>query len=140
MVEKLVESEKILVADDDSELIRYIQSVLEGKGYCVITAKDGKEAYKLLQSGQTFSAAIFDVAMPHIGGRELVDYMKNERRLMKIPVIIMTAEINFRYPSDSISRGAVAFLPKPFTDVQLTTMLSMFVKPAGHTKHNKEKV
>ena len=92
-----------------------------------ITARDGKEAYKLLQSDEPFVAAVFDVVMPHIEGTELVKYMQSERRLMKIPVIMMTAEQNPRLSSDSFSAGAVAFLPKPFTNAQLKTMVRMFI-------------
>ena len=119
---------RILVADDDAEILRQVKAVLEAEGFEAITAGDGKEAYKLLQSEEPFAAAILDIVMPHIEGRELVRYMQSERRLMKIPVIIMTTELNARLSSDSFSSGAAAFLPKPFTDSQLRTMLHMFVK------------
>jgi CheY-like chemotaxis protein len=119
---------KILVADDDPAILRLVKAIVEKEGYTVITARDGKEAYKLLQSGEPFAAAIFDVVMPYIQGTELVRYMQSEKRLMKISVIMMTAEQNSRLSSDSFAAGAVAFLPKPFTNAQLQTMLRMFVK------------
>ena len=119
---------QILVADDDPEILRSVKAVLEAEGFVAVTARDGKEAYKLLQSEEPFAAAIFDLVMPHIEGRDLVRYMQSERRLMKIPVIIMTTELSSRLSSDSFSAGAVAFLPKPFTDSQLKTMLRMFVE------------
>lgn len=118
-----------MVADDDPEVLRSIKTVLESEGFAAITAPDGKEAYKLLQSEEPFAAAILDLIMPHIEGRDLVRYMQSERRLMKVPVIIMTTKLNARLSSDSFSAGAVAFLPKPFTDQQLKTMLRMFVQP-----------
>jgi CheY-like chemotaxis protein len=102
--------------------------VLESEGFIAVTAADGKEAYKLLQAEEPFAVGIFDLVMPHIEGRDLVRYMQSERRLMKVPVIIMTTELSSRLSSDSFSAGAVAFLPKPFTDVQLKTMLRMFVE------------
>ena len=119
---------KILVADDDPAILRLVKAILEKEGYEVITARDGKEAYKILQTGEPFVAAIFDVVMPYIQGTELVRYMQSEKRLMKIPVIMMTAEQNSRLSSDSFAAGAVAFLPKPFTNAQLQTMLRMFIK------------
>ena len=121
---------KILVADDDPAILRLVKAIVEKEGYTVITVRDGKEAYKLLQSGESFIAAIFDVVMPYIQGTELVRYMQSEKRLMKIPVIMMTAEQNSRLSSDSFAAGAVAFLPKPFTNAQLQTMLRMFIKQA----------
>jgi CheY-like chemotaxis protein len=119
---------KILVADDDPAILRLVKAIVEKEGYVVTTARDGKEAYKILQSGEPFAAAIFDVVMPYIQGTELVRYMQSEKRLMKISVIMMTAEQNSRLSSDSFAAGAVAFLPKPFTNAQLQTMLRMFVK------------
>ena len=129
MNEKTVRAPRILVADDDPDVLRAVKIVLESEGFTAVTAPDGKEAYKLLQSEEPFAAAILDLIMPHIEGRDLVRYMQSERRLMKVPVIIMTTELNARLSSDSFSAGAVAFLPKPFTDQQLKTMLRMFVQP-----------
>jgi two-component system, OmpR family, response regulator len=120
--------QQVLVADDDPAILRLVKAVVETEGFTVITARDGKEAYKLLQSGEPFAAAIFDVVMPYIQGTELVRYMQSEKRLMKIPVIMMTAEQNPRLSSDSFSAGAIAFLPKPFTNSQLKMMLKMFVQ------------
>ena len=119
---------QVLVADDDPAILRLVKTIVEKQGYTVVSARDGKEAYKLLQSGENFAAAIFDVVMPYIQGTELVKYMQSEKRLMKIPVIMMTAEQNPRLSSDSFSAGAVAFLPKPFTGAQLQTMLRMFAR------------
>ena len=132
MSDKPGEAQRILVADDNADILRQVKTVLEAEGFAAITAGDGKEAYKLLQSEEPFAAAILDIVMPHIEGRDLVRYMQSERRLMRIPVIIMTTELNSRLSSDSFSAGAVAFLPKPFTDSQLRTTLHMFVKPPSN--------
>ena len=122
------ELKQILVADDDPAILRLVKVIVEKEGFAVVSARDGKEAYKLLQSSEGFTAAIFDVVMPYIQGTELVRYMQSEKRLLKIPVIMMTAEQNPRLSSDSFAAGAVAFLPKPFTTSQLQTMLRMFVQ------------
>ena len=113
----------IIIADDDPAILRLVKTLIEKEGYEVQTARDGKEAYKLLQSGTLFAAAVFDVVMPYIQGTELVRFMQSEKRLMNVPVIMMTAEQNPRISSDSFAAGAVAFLPKPFTTTQLQAML-----------------
>ncbi len=126
--EKNAEQPQVLVADDDPAILRLVKTIVEKEGYTVVSARDGKEAYKLLQSGEKFIAAIFDVVMPYIQGTELVRYMQTEKKLMNIPVIMMTAEQNPRLSTESYSAGAVAFLPKPFTAVQLKTMLEVFIQ------------
>ena len=124
-------SRRILVADDDPAILRLVTAIVEKEGYTVVPARDGREAYQLLQKGGDFLACVFDVVMPHIQGPELVRYMKTERRLMKIPVMMMTAEQNPKLSSDSFAAGAVVFLPKPFTTSQLQVMLRMLIKRAG---------
>ncbi len=120
-------SRRILVADDDPAILRLVTAIVEKEGYAVIPARDGREAYKIMQSDADFVAGIFDVVMPHIQGPELVRYMKTEKRLMRIPVMMMTAEQNPKLSSDSFSAGAVVFLPKPFTTAQLQIMLRMLI-------------
>jgi CheY-like chemotaxis protein len=122
---------RILVADDDPAILRLVTAIVEKEGYTVVPARDGREAYKLLQADSDFVAGIFDVVMPHIQGPELVRYMKTEKRLMKIPVMMMTAEQNPKLSSDSFSAGAVVFLPKPFTTAQLQIMLRMLIAKSG---------
>ena len=119
---------QILIADDDPAILRLVKAIVEKEGFLAVTARDGREAFKLLNAGEPFAAAIFDVVMPYIQGTELVRHMQSEKRLMRIPVIVMTAEQNPRLSSDSFAAGAVAFLPKPFTASQLQIMLQMFVK------------
>jgi len=124
-------SRRVLVADDDPAILRLVTAIVEKEGYKVVPARDGREAYKLLQEDSNFIAGIFDVMMPHIQGPELVRFMRTEKRLMKIPVMMMTAEQNPKLSSESFSAGAVVFLPKPFTTAQLQIMLRMLISKAG---------
>jgi CheY-like chemotaxis protein len=124
-------SRRILVADDDPAILRLVTAIVEKEGYEVVPAKDGREAYQILQKDSDFLAGIFDVMMPHIQGPELVRYMRTEKRLMRIPVMMMTAEQNPKLSSDSFAAGAVVFLPKPFTTAQLQIMLRMLISKAS---------
>lgn len=125
------DARRIIVADDDPAILRLVTTILEKEGYTVVTARDGREAYKILQEDTNFTAAVFDVVMPHISGPELVRYMKTEKRLMRIPVMMMTAEQDPKLSSDSFAAGAVVFLPKPFTTAQLQIMLRMLIGKGG---------
>jgi len=108
---------RILVADDDPAILRLVTAILEKENFGVVSARDGREAYKILQGDHDFTAAILDVVMPHISGPELVRFMKTEKRLMRIPVMMMTAEQDPKLSSDSFAAGAVVFLPKPFNHI-----------------------
>jgi CheY-like chemotaxis protein len=121
------EGRRVLVADDDPAILRLVATILEKENYTVVTARDGREAYKIMQADPNFTAAILDVVMPHISGPELVRFMKSEAQLSKIPVMMMTAEQDPKLSSESFSAGAVVFLPKPFTTAQLQIMLQMLI-------------
>ncbi len=121
---------RILVADDDPAILRLVTAVLQKEGFTVVQARDGREAFKILQTDANFVAGIFDVVMPHIQGPELLRYMRTEKRLMRIPVMMMTAEQNPKLSTDSFAAGAVVFLPKPFTTTQLQTMLRLLISKA----------
>jgi len=121
------ENRRMLVADDDPAILRLIATILEKENFTVVTARDGREAYRILQSDPDFTAAILDVVMPHISGPELVRFMKTEERLKRIPVMMMTAEQDPKLSSDSFAAGAIVFLPKPFTTAQLQIMLQMLI-------------
>jgi len=123
----LSKSGRILVADDDPVTLRLVTAVVQKEGYTVVPACDGREARELLQRDADFLAAIFDVMMPHIQGTELVRYMRSEKRLMRIPVIMMTAEQDPKVSTESFAAGAVVFLPKPFTTSQMQAMLRMLI-------------
>lgn len=121
---------RVLVADDDPAILRLVTTILEKEGFAVVGARDGREAYKMLQEDANFTAAVFDVVMPNISGPELVRYMRTEKRFNNIPVMMMTAEQDPKLSSVSFAAGAVVFLPKPFTTAQLQTMLRMLVGKA----------
>lgn len=121
---------RILVADDDPAILRLVTAVLQKEGFTVVQARDGREAFKILQTDANFVAGIFDVVMPHIQGPELLRYMRTEKRLMRIPVMMMTAEQNPKLSMESFAAGAVVFLPKPFTTTQLQTMLRLLIGKA----------
>ncbi len=122
---------RVLVADDDPAILRLVTTILEKENYKVVTARDGREAYKILQNDPNFMAAILDVVMPHISGPELARFMKAEEKLMHIPVLMMTAEQDPKLSSESFAAGAMVFLPKPFTTAQLQIMLQMLIGKGG---------
>jgi CheY-like chemotaxis protein len=116
---------RVLMADDDALTLRMLTAIVETEGYQVVSASDGREALKILQHDATFSAAIFDMSMPHLQGLDLILYMKGDKRLQRIPVGMITAERDPKVWDDSVAAGACVFLPKPFTPPQVQMMLRM---------------
>ena len=119
------ESRRIIVADDDALTLRMLTAIVETQGHTVVPAEDGRAALEILQNDANFSAAIFDMMMPHLHGLDLIRFMKTDERLQGIPIGMVTAEQDPKIWDDSIVAGASVFLPKPFTPPQVQMMLLM---------------
>jgi CheY-like chemotaxis protein len=116
---------RVLVADDDPIIGRLITSILKQAGCDPVVVTDGREAYRILQTDSNFKAAIFDMMMPYLDGLEILRYMHTEKRLMRIPTMMITSERDNTLMTNSFAAGATFFLPKPFTSNQLQTTLGM---------------
>ncbi|HKO34908.1 MAG TPA: response regulator [Pyrinomonadaceae bacterium] len=118
---------RVFIADDDPVMRHLLTAAVEQQHCEVVIASDGREAYRVLQSDSKFRAAILDMSMPFLEGLDIVHYMRSEKRLMKIPIMIITAEESLKLMNDSFSAGATAFLPKPFTSDQLESAIRMLL-------------
>ena len=118
---------RVLVADDDPVMRHLVTTMVKQQDCEVVVANDGREAYRILQSDSQFRAAILDMTMPFLEGLDLIRYMRSERRLMRIPIMMITAQQNIKLMANSFSAGATAFLPKPFTPDQLQRAIRMLI-------------
>ncbi len=104
---------KILLADDE-EVVRIVGAeVLSNAGYEVVLAEDGQAAVELFeQHAQEWAVVILDVAMPHLTGDQVFDYI--HRRRPDLPVALATGfsadEIDQRFGDKNVA----GFLHKPF--------------------------
>jgi len=124
---------RILIADDDPVVRHLVSSVVKREGYTPVAVEDGREAVRILQSDAGFGAAIFDMKMPHLEGTDIIRHMRTEKRLMRIPVILMTSGTALELMKDGFEAGATVFLPKPFMTMQLQSLLRLLLSKSGTT-------
>jgi CheY-like chemotaxis protein len=118
---------RVLVVDDDPTTGHLLSLIGEKEGYQVVSVDDGRKAYRLLKSDANFAAAVFNMTMPSLKGLDLVRHMKTEKRLMRIPVVIVAGDNGLQLISESFAAGALAFLPKPFTREKLARTLGLAI-------------
>ncbi len=123
-------SKRVLIADDDPVIRCLLSSAVTSEGYVAVAVNDGRAAFKTLQSDADFTAALFDMSMPGLNGIDLIRHMRTEKRLKRIPVMLITAEQDLKVMSDSFAAGAVAFLAKPLTAEKLQNALRMLLQSA----------
>ena len=102
---------KILVADDEEDIIEVVQDRLEACGFAVTTAVNGREALKKL-SMERFDGVFLDVKMPEMTGIEVLEEIRKTDKLL--PVIILTSSTSREAAVASIAKGANEFVLKPF--------------------------
>ncbi len=116
---------RILIVDTDARTAELARSLDNGHAYRVVVAGDGREAYRLLKRDANFSLALFDLDVSHLAGLDVVRHMKTEKRLMRIPVIIVGDNPAIKAISASLTAGAIAFLPKPFSAHRLNQTIQL---------------
>lgn len=106
-----MEQDRILVVDDDPQILRFLEGCLTEEGYVVITAREGGEALRRLQK-QTFALILTDMKMPHMDGLTL---LKEARRLQPdVAIIVLTGHGTFENAIAALrEEGAYDYLLKP---------------------------
>jgi len=103
---------RVLVVDDNEELLEYIATLLE-RDYRVETANDGEEALKLAKARPP-EVVVSDLMMPKLDGRQLVAAFAADSSLRHVPVILVTARAEPTLVTESLNDGAHDYLCKPF--------------------------
>jgi len=124
---------RVLIADDDPVMRKILTSIVNHEQYEAVQARDGREAFRVLTSDANFKGALFDLKMPGLTRLDLVGHMKTEKRLQRIPVMIITGETEMKIVSEIFRAGAVAYLPKPFSRDQVARAIRMLL----HTSHKR---
>jgi CheY-like chemotaxis protein len=112
---------RVLLAEDDSALRRYLEVVLRRAGYEVRPAADGLEAMKALLSSEV-DAVVTDAVMPHLSGHELCRFLRRHPKLKALPVVLLSGDDAARADAPEDAR-ADAYLSKPFPPEELAACL-----------------
>jgi len=127
-------SETILIIDDEANLRKTLAEILHKRGYAVLEAAEGAGALELLR--HTTPDLIFtDWKMPGVGGEEILQHLRADRRLSAIPVIVISAYGSSHNAIEAVRLGAYDFVSKPFDleEISLTAKRAL-----AHSSLNRE--
>ena len=111
-------NERILVVDDNEDVVHITASFLTAKGYDVQTALDGARALELVAT-QPPDCVLLDVMMPNMSGIEVLNRLKEDPTTSHIPVILITAKSRDEDVLTGYKEGADYYITKPFSAQQL---------------------
>jgi chemosensory pili system protein ChpA (sensor histidine kinase/response regulator) len=108
----------VMVVDDSITMRKVTSRVLERVEMDVITAKDGIDALERLQE-RTPDVMLLDIEMPRMDGYELATHMKNDPRLKRVPIIMITSRSGEKHRQRALEIGVERYLGKPYQEADL---------------------
>lgn len=113
---------RILVVDDEDELVKAVQVRLEYVGYEVLTASDGQTGLELAKKEKP-DLIVLDLMLPKMDGYKVCALLKADTRYKKIPVILFSARVQDKDVQMGKEVGADAYITKPFDHQVLTAKI-----------------
>ncbi len=125
---------KILIVDDEVNLLQSLSDILKRKGYSVATARNGLEALEKLKE-RYFNIAIVDLKMPKMGGMELLEIMKE--RYLQTLVVILTGYGTIKNAVEAMKKGAYNYLIKPFSPDEILLIANKIMEEENLREENR---
>ena len=123
-------AKKILIVDDDPDMVQMLQLAFGRAGYLTHTATDGKEAISKVNTSPP-DLVLLDVMLPEVNGFTVCENLRGQSALAPVPIILMTA-----LPGDfprlvAAEAGATFFLNKPFHVDELLAQVDSLLSSSG---------
>jgi two-component system KDP operon response regulator KdpE len=106
---------RVLVVDDDRQMLRAVTNALRARGYAVVTAADGKAALEVLADEQ-FELVLLDLGLPNVDGHEVISKL---RGWSEVPVIVLSVREGQDEKAAALDAGADDYVTKPFGTKEL---------------------
>ena len=116
---------KILICDDEKEILELIELYLGKEGYSVVKASDGQEAIEKVKNDTNFDLAIVDIMMPRVDGYKVI---KEIRKLYNIPIIMLSAKNQDSDKILGLDLGADDYITKPFNPLELVARVNAQIR------------
>jgi DNA-binding response OmpR family regulator len=121
---------KILVVDDEDDILNFLELVLSEKGYRVFIASGGQEALTRAQLEHP-DLVLLDIMMPQMDGWEVLKLLRVDDETADIPVAMLSARTEARDRVQGLQEGAVDYICKPFSLSELLGKIESIFSQAG---------
>lgn len=121
--------QRILVVDDDKQIVRLVQSYLEKAGYSILTAFDGDEAMRVIRRERP-DLIVLDWMLPGRDGLEITRWLRADQTLAATPVLMLTARVEDTDKILGLELGADDYLPKPFNPREVVARVRAILRRA----------
>lgn len=123
-------AKKVLIVDDEKDMLFMLRFRMEASGYEVVSAEDGIEGYSCALRDKP-DIILLDVLLPGIDGLQLCRKIKDTESLGRIPVVILTASNVKDVERKCSEAGADSYLKKPFDSLELVSKVKFLLGEAA---------
>lgn len=117
---------KILIADDDNEMLETLSSMLEAEGYQVLKAENGQEAVELARE-ELPALVMLDIHMPVMDGLRACKAIKEDKVSKGCQVVMLTVEGSINEIQQAISYGAKTYITKPSSKAEILKVVKSII-------------
>lgn len=121
---------KILVVDDEDDILHFLELVLKEKGYDVATASGGHEALTKAQIERP-NLILLDIMMPQMDGWEVLKLLRVDEGTADIPVAMLSARTEAKDRVQGLQEGAIDYICKPFSLQDLLVKIETIFEQVG---------
>ena len=121
---------KILIADDEPNIVISLEYLLKREGYQVLVARDGQEALEAIAREHP-DLVLLDVMMPHKTGFEVCQAVRSTPGVEATPILMLTARGRETDVAKGLALGANAYMTKPFSTRELVVKVAEMLGAAG---------
>jgi len=125
-------SKRILVVDDEEDILHFLELVLGDKGYEVTTAANGHEALARAQADRP-DLILLDIMMPQMDGWEVLKLLRVDEETATLPVAMLSARTEAQDRVQGLQEGAIDYICKPFALQELLGKIDSIFEAAGAT-------
>jgi two-component system alkaline phosphatase synthesis response regulator PhoP len=122
-------SHRILVVDDDRQIVRLVQAYLEKAGYTVFTAYDGDNALRVIRHERP-DLVVLDLMLPGRDGWEITRALRADERFAALPILMLTARVEDTDKILGLELGADDYLTKPFNPREVVARVRAILRRA----------
>lgn len=131
-------AKKILVVDDEPDLVQLVSYNLKKEGFAVSVSADGEDALQKIKKTE-FNLILLDLMLPGIQGMEVCRILRNNPKTEHIPVIMLTARVEEADKVRGLETGADDYMTKPFSPKELIARVNAVLRRTGE-RAAKDKV
>ncbi|MDX1617834.1 MAG: response regulator transcription factor [Balneolaceae bacterium] len=129
----MADKQTILVVDDEQDLLDLIEYNLKKEGFDVLKAEDGEEGIKVARRTSP-DLVLLDIMMPKMDGLEVVDFMRNDDDLKRIPIIFLTARGDEKTEVEGLNKGGDDYITKPISTTKLISRIKAVLRRFEETE------